>query len=315
VSIEKAYTKVCAEVQKVFFGQEESLNLCLAALFCGGHVLLEGVPGTAKTLLVQTLATTLSMDSCRIQMTADRLPNEITGFSVYHPDNKEFTFKPGPVFTNFLLADELNRASPKTQSALLEAMQEGTVSQDKMTHPLPDPFMVFATQNPIDQDGTYPLPLAQLDRFMFKIIIDYPDAETEKKMLNNHHATAGLRDRKELGIEPVLKAEDLLEAREIIRSTFVRDEVVEYVQSLMAASRDEDMLSVGASPRAGLMLMVGAKSIARFAGRDYVIPDDIKQVFCPAMRHRVVRAPIAEIEEIMPDEILTNILETVKVPR
>lgn len=315
MSIETTYKNVCTEVQKVFFGQEDTLNLCLAALFCGGHVLLEGVPGTAKTLLVQTLATTLSMDSSRIQMTADRLPNEITGSSVFHPDKREFTFKPGPVFTNFLLADELNRASPKTQSALLEAMQECTVSQDKTTHPLPDPFMVFATQNPIDQDGTYPLPLAQLDRFMFKIIVDYPDVEAEKKMLNSHHATAGLRDRAELDVKPVLSAQELLEARELIRSTFVRDEVVEYVQSLMAATRDEDLLSVGASPRAGLMLMIGAKSIARFAGRDYVIPDDVKEVFCPAMRHRVVRAPMAEIEEIGPDEILNNILDTVKVPR
>ncbi len=315
MSLEQLYARAKEEIGKVIFGQDEALTFSLAALFSRGHALIEGVPGTAKTLLVQTIAATLSMRFTRIQMTPDRLPNDITGSSVYVEADRSFEFKPGPVFTNFLLADEINRASAKTQSALLEAMQEFNVTMDGVTHPLPNPFILFATQNPVEQEGAYPLPLAQLDRFMFKVVIDYPDARTEDRILKEHHAMDGGRDLASYGVKPVITADGVLKAREIIRKTFVRDEIISYVQRLLAASRAHDALAVGASPRAGLMLLMGAKSLARFASRDHVTPDDVKTAFRPALRHRVVLSPTAELEGATADDALLDLLESVEAPR
>jgi MoxR-like ATPase len=276
---------------------------------------LEGPPGVAKTLLVRTIAATLDLDYRRIQMTPDLLPGDITGSSIYREASGSFEFRRGPLFTHFVLADEVNRASARTQSALLEAMQELSVTHDGVTHPLPEPFIVFATQNPIEQDGTYPLPLAQLDRFMFKIRVDYPPDDEERRILQQHHASGGLSDPRRMGVEAIVKAEQILEARRVIRDTHIREEVAAYVQALIGATRRNDGLSVGASPRAGLMLLMGAKSLAQFAGRDFVTPDDVQTAFQPALRHRVVLHPTSELEGTTTDEVLAEVLEAVEVPR
>jgi len=313
--IAELYQSVRSEVLRVVFGQDEAVDLALAALFSSGHVLLEGVPGTAKTLLVRTIAAALSMEYCRIQMTPDMLPNDVTGSSIYRQDSNSFEFVKGPVFTNFLLADEINRASARTQSALLEAMQELNVTADGVSHRLPTPFVVFATQNPIEQEGTYPLPLAQLDRFMFKVVVPYPNAEAEERIFREHNATAARFDAEELGVKPVVEGAQVIEARTEIRKTFVREEVIGYVQRLVRATRGDDALLVGASPRAGLMLLMGAKGMARFQGRDFVTPDDVKTAFCPALRHRVVLSPSAELEGATSDTVLEKILDMTEVPR
>jgi MoxR-like ATPase len=315
LSLEHLYESIRQEIAKVIFGQDEVIDFALAALFSSGHVLLEGPPGVAKTLLVRTIAAGLNLNYNRIQMTPDLLPNDITGSSIYRDDKHTFEFRQGPVFTNFLLADEINRASARTQSALLEAMQELRVTYDGVQHRLPDPFITFATQNPVEQEGTYPLPLAQLDRFMFKVLVSYPAAEEEQRVLREHHATGGLSDPLRMGVGSVVSPSDILQARQTIRDTHVREEVIGYVQRLMHATREEDALAVGASPRSGLMLLMGAKSLARFSGRDFVTPDDIKAASIPALRHRVVLSPTAELEGTTTDEVLAQLMESVEVPR
>lgn len=315
MSLEALYQKLRDEITKVVFGQDEVIDLVLAALFSSGHVLLEGPPGTAKTLLARTVAAALRLNYRRVQMTPDLLPIDITGSSIYREDQRTFEFRKGPIFTNFLLADEINRASARTQSALLEAMQELQVTYDGVTHQLPEPFLTFATQNPIEHEGTYPLPLAQLDRFMFKVFVTYPEAGDEEKVLREHHATGGMSDPLKMNVQAVVGPEELLEARKIIRATHIREEVISYVRRLLHATRGDDSLAVGASPRSGLMLLMGAKSLARFAGRDFVIPDDIKAAFIPVMRHRVVLSPSAELEGTTTDNILSSLLESVEVPR
>ncbi|MCB9479371.1 MAG: MoxR family ATPase [Deltaproteobacteria bacterium] len=309
------YARLTDEIRKVIAGQDDAIELALAAFFAGGHVLLEGVPGIGKTLIVRTVAAALNMEFRRVQMTPDLLPYDITGSAIYREDRHEFEFQRGPIFTNFLLADEINRAGARTQSALLEAMQELTVTQDGRVHALPEPFIVFATQNPIEQEGTYPLPQAQLDRFMFKIDLRYPDASVEEEIFKRHHAT-GMRDAPtQFAVEKVIEAADILAARSRIRETFVRDEVVAYVRALVQATRDADEFIVGASTRAGLMLLMGAKSLARFADRDFVTPDDIQRAFLPTMRHRLVLSPDAELEGLPIDDALDDILASVEVPR
>ncbi len=315
MSLQECYRTIREEVDKVIYGQDEAVEFALAALFSSGHVLLEGPPGTAKTLLVRTIAAALNLDFRRVQMTPDLLPGDITGSSIYREQSGTFEFRQGPVFTSFLLADEINRASARTQSSLLEAMQEVGVTHDGVTHPLPDPFITFATQNPIEQEGTYPLPLAQLDRFMFKIEVPYPDPTAEQRVLREHHASGGKSDPTAMDVQAVVTPEDIIESRTTIRDTHVRDEVIAYVSRLLAATRNDESLSVGASPRAGLMLLMGAKSFARFADRDFVIPDDIQRAFLPVMRHRVVLSPSTELEGIPADEVMSGILEAIEVPR
>ena len=314
-TITELYQQVVDQTGRVVYGQAGTIRFCLAALFSNGHVLIEGVPGTAKTTLVRTLGAILSMSFSRIQFTPDLLPSDVTGSYIYRSDRNSFEFREGPIFANFVLADEINRAPAKTQSALLEAMQEGTVSQEKQVHALPRPFIVFATQNPVEHEGTYPLPLAQLDRFMFKVLVGYPDQESEERVLNEHHAVAGGEDLQRFSLRAVADQASVLGAKRIIRQTFVRPEVVRYVRALVAATREDPSFLVGASPRAGLMLLMGAKSLARFEGRDFVTPDDVKAAFLPALRHRVVLSPSSELEGATPDEALNLTLVRVEVPR
>jgi MoxR-like ATPase len=309
------YEKVRAEITKVIYGQDEVVDFALAALFSSGHILLEGPPGVAKTLLVRTIAAATRLEYRRVQMTPDLLPMDITGSSIYREDTRTFEFRPGPVFANFLLADEINRSSARTQSALLEAMQELSVTYDGVTHTLPEPFITFATQNPIEQEGTYPLPLAQLDRFMFKVFVTYPEAKAEEQVLREHHAAGGMSNPARMHVEPVVDGSEILAARATIRETHVREEVIGYVRRLLHATRTDDSLAVGASPRSGLMLLMGAKSLARFADRDFVIPDDIKAAFLPVMRHRVVLSASSELEGITADSVLNSLLDGVEVPR
>jgi MoxR-like ATPase len=313
--VNEQYRVLREELSKVIFGQDEVIDFALAALFSCGHVILEGPPGVAKTLLVRTLAATLQVDCRRIQMTPDLLPTDITGASIYREDKHAFEFRKGPVFANFVLADEINRAAARTQSALLEAMQELHVTYDGVSYALPEPFVVFATQNPIEQEGTYPLPLAQLDRFMFKVRVAYPAAADERRILHEHHATGGFSSPERMLVHAVMSADAILEARNLIRQTHVRDEVVDYVQRLIQATRNNDSLNVGASPRSGLMLLMGAKSLARFSSRDFVTPDDVKTALLPALRHRVVLSPTAELEGTTADDVLAEIMEIVEVPR
>ena len=315
MSLDTLFNSVTNAVKKVVFGQDEAIEFALAALFSSGHVLLEGPPGTAKTLLVRTIAATLRLDYRRIQMTPDLLPGDITGSSIYRQNTGTFEFIHGPVFTNFLLADEVNRASARTQAAMLEAMQELTVTHDGVTYQLPSPFVTFATENPIDQEGTYPLPLAQLDRFMFKVVVGYPDREAEERVLREHHGTGAVTGPQAFGVPALVEGNDIHQARDTIRQTHVREELISYVRRLIEATRREDALTVGASPRAGLMLLMASKSLARFAGRDFVTPDDVKRAFLPGLRHRVVLSPHAELEGTRTDDVLTALLDSVEVPR
>jgi MoxR-like ATPase len=313
--VNEHYRALRDELSKVIFGQDEVIDFALAALFSCGHLILEGPPGVAKTLLVRTLAAALALDCRRIQMTPDLLPTDITGSSIYREDKHTFEFRKGPIFANFVLADEINRSSARTQSALLEAMQELHVTYDGVSYSLPEPFVVFATQNPIEQEGTYPLPLAQLDRFMFKVKVTYPEPADERRVLHEHHATGGLSSPERSLVRKVMTPQAILETRELIRQTHVRDEVIDYVQRLVQTTRDNDSLAVGASPRSGLMLLMGAKSLARFANRDFVTPDDVKSALLPALRHRVVLSPTSELEGTTTDDVLAEIMDTVEVPR
>ena len=307
--------RVVEETARVLVGLEDEVAACLTAALAGGHVLIEGPPGVAKTLLVRTLAETLGGSFVRIQFTPDLMPADITGTSIFHPGDGEFRFRPGPVFAQFLLCDEINRAPAKTQSALLEAMQERAVTIDGRRHDLPAPFIVFATMNPIEHEGTYPLPEAQLDRFLFNVQVGYPAAGVEVRLLSEAHARAPDATPAELGVRPVASPEEILAGREHVDRVEVRGDLPEYVVRLFDETRRTPSLVLGASPRAGVMLLRAAKAHAALGGRDYVTPDDIKEVFLPTLRHRIALDPAEEIEGVRPEDVLERILDSVEVPR
>jgi MoxR-like ATPase len=303
------------EVAKVVVGQDGTLSGLVAALLVKGHVLLEGVPGTAKTLLVKAVAAALDLDFKRVQFTPDLMPSDVIGQVIFEPKESTFRFREGPVFANLLLADEINRTPPKTQAALLEAMEERQVTIEGRTHLLPDPFIVVATQNPIEYEGTYPLPEAQLDRFLFKLQVGYPTFEQEQEMLLRHDRGLDPHDVIGSGVRPVATAADLDAARRQVVALRVEAPVLAYVVALVRATRDSPSVTLGVSPRGATALLHAAKAWAWLAGRDYVTPDEVKAVVKPALRHRILLRPELELEGATADGVLDGILASVPVPR
>jgi MoxR-like ATPase len=299
----------------VIVGQDEPIRFLILALLTEGHVLLEGVPGVAKTTMVRALSRSLSLDYNRIQFTPDLMPSDIVGTQIFNFQENKFHLMKGPVFTQVLLADEINRAPPKTQSALLEAMQERQVSLDGEPRALPSPFFVLATQNPIEQEGTYRLPEAQLDRFLFRVRIGYPTAEQEAEMLRRHRGDNASLNRQLDAITPVAGAEELLRAKEEVLAVEIREEVIDYIVSLVRRTRDHPHIGLGGSPRATLLLQLAAKAAAAVEGRAYVTPDDVKSIFLPSLEHRILLTPAAEVEGIGADEVLRGLANSVAVPR
>ena len=304
-----------AEIAKAVVGQRETVDLMLNALLAGGHVLLEGPPGTAKTFLAQCLARTLELDFGRIQFTPDLMPGDILGANLFNFQTGAFALTKGPIFCELLLADEINRTPPKTQAALLEAMQERVVTIDGKPHALGDRFTVGATQNPIEQQGVSPLPEAQLDRFLFKQVLAYPSLEEEARIIAEHGSRHGLPDPASLGVSKVAGREAIAAAVEAVGEIRLADEIVRYIAALVRATRETADLETGASPRAGAMLALAARARAALEGRDYVVPDDVKALALPALRHRVILSPAAEIEGRGVDDTLTSLVGRIEAPR
>ena len=313
--------------ERVVVGQRENLEMILLALLCGGHVLLEGVPGTAKTLMARTLARLLAMDCKRVQFTPDLMPSDVLGTNVFNLQSSRFEFRPGPVFTDLLIADEINRTPPKTQSALLEVMEEKTVSLDGVSHRISDLFLVIATQNPIEYEGTYRLPEAQLDRFLMKLQVSHPPPEEEDRILRLYQGRSGLGAPLDiLGPAPsatsaegtprgLLSREQLLRARLETGKVVAKPEVCSYIGRIVRMTRESDRVLMGASSRAAVHLLQAAKVRALMSGRNFVSPDDVKRVCRPVLRHRLALQPDAYVEGFTTDEVLTNVLERVEVPR
>ena len=310
-----AIGRLRAEVAKVVVGQEGTVSGIVVALLVRGHVLLEGVPGTAKTLLVKTVAAALDLDTRRVQFTPDLMPSDLVGQVVYRQSEGTFTFREGPVFTNLLLADEVNRTPPKTQAALLESMEERQVSVEGTTHALPEPFLVIATQNPVEYEGTYPLPEAQLDRFLFKLDVGYPSAAEELDVLVRHDRGLDPHDVAGAGVRPVAGPADLAAARAAVGELRVEQPVLEYIVALVRATRESPSLSLGVSPRGAAALLHASKAWAWMSGRDYVTPDEVKAVLKPTLRHRLLVRPELELEGVVADGVLDSVVAAVPVPR
>ncbi|WP_030161408.1 AAA family ATPase [Streptomyces sp. NRRL S-244] len=303
------------EIGKAVVGQDSAVTGLVVALLCRGHVLLEGVPGVAKTLLVRALAASLELDTKRVQFTPDLMPSDVTGSLVYDARTAEFSFQNGPVFTNLLLADEINRTPPKTQSSLLEAMEERQVTVDGTPRKLPEPFLVAATMNPVEYEGTYPLPEAQLDRFLLKLTVPLPSREDEIGVLTRHAAGFNPRDLQAAGLRPVAGPAELEAAREAVAKVSVSPEIAGYVVDVCRATRESPSLTLGVSPRGATALLATARAWAWLTGRDYVTPDDVKALALPTLRHRVQLRPEAEMEGVTADAVITAILSHVPVPR
>ena len=304
-----------SEASKAVVGQEEAFTQILIALFSGGHVLIEGVPGTAKTLMAKTLAALTGVEFKRVQFTPDLMPSDVIGTQIFEMGTGQFRLRKGPVFTNILLGDEINRAPAKTQSALLEAMEERQVTIEGERLPLPEPFFVMATQNPVEYEGTYPLPEAQLDRFLFKVIVDYAPQEVEIEVLRRYHAGFDAHRLETVGLRPVMNPGILAQCRAEIRQVQVDDGILKYVTDIAQASRKSLDLILGGSPRASISLLLAAKTWAAIQNRAYVTPDDVKFLVRPVYRHRIILKPEAEIEGLTPDTAMARILARVDVPR
>jgi MoxR-like ATPase len=304
-----------AEVHRVVVGQDQAIDLLLIALLCEGHVLFEGVPGVAKTLLVRTFAGGLSLGFGRVQFTPDLMPGDIIGTNLFNFQTNSFTLTKGPIFTELLLADEINRTPPKTQAALLQAMQERSVTVDGTTFDLGDGFLVIATQNPIEQEGTYLLPEAQLDRFLFKVVIGYPSRDEERDIVRRHGHRTTMPRLSEFDMHPVADLGTIVAMRRTIEQIRVSDAIIDYIVDLVRSTRERPSIAFGASPRAATMLTMASRAYAAINGRDFVLPDDVKALAVPALRHRVVLAPGAEIEGLNSETVVRQILEQVPVPR
>lgn len=311
----RLYDAAVAEIQKVFVGQDELVQVAMVSLFSGGHLLIEGVPGLGKTLFVRTLGRVLGCDFGRIQFTADLMPSDVTGAPIFDMKTQDFRFRAGPVFTQLLLADEINRSPAKTHAALLEIMQERRVTIDGISHKVPRPFLVLATQNPLESEGTYSLPEAQLDRFMFKAIVDYPDEAEEARVLELHSRQIDLGTILERDVARVTDANTICEIIESNSKVRVEPQLLQYINRIVRATRAWPTFHIGASPRAGIALVQGARTLAAFRGRDFAVPDDVVEIALPALRHRVVLNAEAEVEGIRTDSELTALLRSIEVPR
>ena len=313
--VAEVFDKAKQEIGKVIVGQKDLVEGTLVALFAEGSLLLEGAPGLGKTLLVNVLSRTVSCHFKRVQFTPDLMPSDLTGHSIYNLKEQEFDFRAGPIFTNLLLADEINRSPPKTQSALLEAMQERQVTVDGKTYRLPQPFLVLATQNPLEHEGTYPLPEAQVDRFMFKLLVDYPTPEEETDILNHYMEGKDPRDLASYGLEPVVSASEIVDIQKAAAGVLVEGPIRQYITELVSQTRNWHSVAVGASPRASVNLLVASRVLAATRGRDFVIPDDVKELAPDVLRHRLRLVGESEMEGETADRVITQILESVKAPR
>jgi MoxR-like ATPase len=301
------------EVAKVIVGQEKMIEHLLAALLSNGHVLIEGVPGVAKTITAKLLAKTIMVDFSRIQFTPDLMPSDILGTSIFNIKNSEFEFKKGPIFSNFVLIDEINRSPAKTQAALFEVMEERQITMDGKEYKMEEPFLVVATQNPIEHEGTYRLPEAQLDRFLFKIDVGYPDLGQEIQIIKNQHESK-LDDKTSL-VNPVISAHQLYDYQQLVKEIVVEPQLLEYIAKIIVNTRENQFLYLGASPRASLALLKASKAFAAIRGRDFVTPEDIKDSSFAVLRHRVMVSPEREMEGLTADEIIRQILESIEIPR
>jgi MoxR-like ATPase len=311
--LQQAVDELKAEIGKVIVGQEQMVELLLAGILADGHILIEGVPGVAKTLTAKLLSRVISVGFSRIQFTPDLMPSDVIGTSVFNPRESSFQFKPGPIFSNIVLIDEINRAPAKTQSALFEVMEERQITVDGHTYPLNPPFMVVATQNPIEQEGTYHLPEAQLDRFLFKINVQYPSAEQEFRIVANHHQLRG--DVRIETVASVLTAARIGELREKVRGIHVEEKLIQFITTIVGATRNHRSIYLGASPRASIGILNGSKAIAAMRGRDFITPEDIIYTAPAVLRHRLVLTPEKEMEGALADDVIEEIIRSIEVPR
>jgi MoxR-like ATPase len=311
--VQEAVNKIKNEFKKIIVGQEEVINLLIASVLADGHVLIEGVPGIAKTLIAKILAKTISSGFCRIQFTPDLMPSDIIGTSIFNVKTSEFEFNKGPIFSNIILIDEINRAPAKTQAALFEVMEERQISVDGNTYLMAEPFIVFATQNPIEHEGTYRLPEAELDRFLFKVNINYPTLEEESKILLDLHKRKNANDLSM--IQPVFSPENLENFRNKIRNIHIDENIARYIAQIVYNTRNNNDLYLGGSPRASLSVLSGAKAFAVMNGRDFITPDDVREVVYPALRHRILLTPEKEMEGSLPEEIIKSLVDKIEVPR
>lgn len=311
--LHEAVRMIKAEIGKIVVGQHQMVELMVAAMLSNGHILIEGVPGVAKTLSAKLLSRSLATDFSRIQFTPDLMPSDVLGTSVFNAKTAEFEFKSGPIFSNIVLIDEINRAPAKTQAALFEVMEEKQVTMDGTTYKMSAPFLVIATQNPVEQEGTYRLPEAQLDRFVFKIEVGYPSLEDEVSILSEFQDRGGVNDLQT--INPVMSAQDIVKFQELIRRIHISEELIRYIVTIVNSSRNNRDIYLGASPRASLAIMATSKALAAMRGRDFVTPEDIQYVIPPVLRHRIILSPEKEMEGGSPEDVIADIIKMTEVPR